>query len=124
MVLGKKREASGARVEFCEAAAADAAGRGKLQTLELIFETLDELLLETEAAPVVSAAHEKKEYEQACHARNERNKQTVSLTKPLHIDKYVGRDQLRRVVHQEVLLSWGELLRMFGHCFPSFAISL
>ena len=90
---------------------------------EVVFETLDDLLfMETTAEDRdVTLKEEIKEYHTQ-FAPNERD-QTVRLTAPLHMDTYVSRDHHGRLVHQEVLLSWAEVLCMFGHCFPSFADS-
>ena len=85
---------------------------------EVIFETLDDLLLMEADDPDVTLTDEIKAYR-----KQFKQVQTVTLTVPLHIDKYVDRDHHGRLVHQEVLLSWGEVLRMFAHCFPSFANS-
>ena len=87
---------------------------------EIVFETLDELLMETAEDPGVTIAEEIKEYQKNDVAK-ERNHTVTTLTARLHNDKYVAQDQHGLLVHEEVLLSWGELLRMFGHCFPSFA---
>ena len=86
---------------------------------EVVFETLDELLTETAAeAPTVTISQEIAAYEKA--NTDQTVVSTVSLTSPLCIEKYVSRDQHGHLVAREVLLSWGELFRMFGHCFPSF----
>ena len=80
---------------------------------EVVFETLDDLLLMEADDPDVTLTDEIKAYR-----KQFKQVQTVTLTVPLHIDKYVDRDHHGRLVHQEVLLSWGEVLRMFAHCFP------
>ena len=83
---------------------------------ELVFESVEELLNDTPEEIPLTVAEEIAAYN-ADPTRNE----TVSLTVSLHIEKHVHGDQRGHLVHQEVLLSWGELMDKFVHCFPSVA---
>lgn len=83
---------------------------------ELVFESLQELLNDMEEDPPVTIAEEIAAYNAA-----PKHNETVTLTIALHIEKHVHGDQLEHLVHPEVLLSWGELLKMFVHCFPAVA---
>jgi len=87
---------------------------------EIVFQTLDELLDTAEEPVGVTIAEEIKDYRKRNAVPAERN-EIISLTAPLHVDKYVARDHHGRLVDREVLLSWGELFYMFSHCFPDFA---
>ena len=84
---------------------------------ELVYECLEELLHEdtSEDLPVTIAK------EIAAYNTVPKSNETISLSVAIIIEKHVHRDQRGHLVHREVLLSWGELLYMFGHCFPSFA---
>ena len=81
-----------------------------------MFETLEELLEDMSEDPPVTLAEEIAAYnaDPACN-------ETVTLTVPLLVDIHVYDDQREHLVHREVLLSWGELLDKFDHCFPSVA---
>ena len=85
---------------------------------ELVYDTLQELLDgKSEDPPPVTIAEEIAAYkadDPACH-------ETVTLTAALLVDIHVYDDQREHLVDREVLLSWGELLDKFDHCFPSVA---
>ena len=83
---------------------------------ELVFEELEEVLNDMSEDPSVTVVEEI-----AAHNADPTPKKTVTLTAPLHIETHVYGDQRAHLVHREVLLSWGELLDMFVHCFPSVA---
>lgn len=88
---------------------------------ELVFEALQELLEdEKEEDPPDSVAKEIAAYraEQASRA-DPQHKETIILTNALHIDKRVYGTQVEHLVHPEVLLSWGEVFKMFIYCFPA-----
>ena len=82
---------------------------------ELVFESLEELLNDMEAdEPIVTITEEI-----AAYKADPTREESVRLTAPLHIEKRVIGVQREQLVHEEVLLSWGELLHMFLHCFPA-----
>ncbi len=84
---------------------------------ELVFESLEELLNDMkEDNPTVTIAEEIAAYE-----TDPTRKESVCLSSPLHINKPVRGVQREELVHEEVLLSWGELLHKFVHCFPTIA---
>ena len=83
---------------------------------ELAFEHLEELLNDMSEDPPLTIAEEIARYN-ADPAR----KETVSLTVPLHVEKHVSERHVDHLVHREVMLTWGELFRMFVHCFPAVA---
>jgi len=84
---------------------------------ELVYECLEEILhkeMEDNRPPTRAE-------EVAAHADEPAPKASVHLTSALHTDKHVFDDQRHRLVHQEVLLSWAEVLKEFVHCFPAIA---
>ena len=89
---------------------------------ELVYETLEKLLEEDMSAsddPPVTVAEEMAAYtaQQNDNSDLEHN-ETITLTVALHANIRVYDDRREHLVHPEVLLSWGELLDNFDHCFP------
>jgi hypothetical protein len=97
---------------------------------ELVYETLEELLEDTtedttEDPPVSTVAEEIRAYNEKIQTSVQtpnnsdlENTDSITLTVPLHASIRVYDDQRDHLVHPEVLLSWGELLNKFDHCFP------
>ena len=88
---------------------------------EIVFETVEGFLNEdmlVEDTPV-TLAEEIAKYHGS--SRDVTTDESVRLTSPLLIDQGVTEDKRDHLVHQEVLLSWGEVLDMFVHCFPDVA---
>ena len=81
---------------------------------ELVFEALEELCDDTSEDPPSTIAEEMTAYD----AVENPKAKNVNLTVHLRRANCVHRAHL---VHPEVLLSWGELLDKFVHCFPSVA---
>lgn len=75
---------------------------------ELVYERLEEILHKEMADEEVAA-----------HDDEPAPKASVHVNSALHTDKHVFDDQRQHLVHQEVLLSWGEVLKKFVHCFPA-----
>ena len=93
---------------------------------ELVFEALEDLLndMAEEDAPPLTLAEEIRRYNARAAPDSpvkESVKESVSLTSPLLIDQDVWGNKRDHLVHREVLLSWGEVLDMFVHCFPAVA---
>ena len=81
---------------------------------ELVLDSLEELLDDMSEDPSLSIAEEIAAYD-----ADPTCTEAVRLTVPLHINMHVYDDQREHLVHREVLLSWGEMLDKFDHCFPS-----
>ena len=90
---------------------------------EIVYETLEDLLEDedmSEGPPVRTVAEEIRSYNESVQTPNSdlENNESITLTVPLHADIRVYDDRRDQLVHPEVLLSWGELLDKFEHCFP------
>ena len=81
---------------------------------ELVFESLEQLLDDMSEDPPSTIAEEMAAYDDG----DDPTDKNVNLSLHLRSANCVHREHL---VHPEVLLSWGELLDKFGHCFPSVA---
>ena len=83
---------------------------------ELVFESVQELLnamSESDPSPLTVTE------EISAYDADPKCKETVLLTMLLVTKERVHGARRDNLVHQEVLLSWGELVDMFVHCFPS-----
>ena len=86
---------------------------------ELVYETLEELLEPMSEDPPVTVATEIAVYNAHQNPNSDLEcNETITLTVPLHANIRVYDDRHDHLVHPEVLLSWGELLYKFDHCFP------
>ena len=88
---------------------------------ELVYEILEERLDDMSSEdPVVTVTDEIAAYNAQQNPNSDPEcEDAITLTVPLHANIRVYDDQREHLVHREVLLSWGELLDKFDHCFPS-----
>ena len=86
---------------------------------ELVFESVEGFLNDMVEDTPANLAEEIAKYYGSCRVL--RTDDSVRLTSPLLIDQDVCDDKRDHLVHQEVLLSWREVLYMFVHCFPDVA---
>jgi len=78
---------------------------------ELVFDTVQELL-----DVVTVSEEEERDPSLATTEETTTTHESVSVTGVITTANVISRDHL---VHEEVLVSWGELVDKFVHCFPS-----